>query len=236
MTNNEKTTSLLKVKLNNNIPYEMAIINSNFIIVSMSITEDSLCHLSSTKQEHKERINDICFFKNPNSPSDKAFVSGSSDANIKIWDSRAADSVKTLIPSNNKKVFSLDTNKDLLVAGTEDEICVWDLKMMKQLHRVKFAHSEDITFVKVKDNIILSGGDDNIINVFDIQNGFDMDSVESICNLGQPVTSINFIDEEINFLQCISSVQTFHILNMNTGVSYIEFDGKNVKLIFKISP
>jgi WD40 repeat protein len=230
ITKNENPHALLKVKINDNIPNEMALINSNFVIHSMTLREESLYHLSSTKQEHKERINDVCFFKNSNAPFDKAFISGSSDATIKIWDSRTAESIKTIASSSNKKVFSLDTNKDMLVAGMEREIGVWDLKMMKQLHKVKFAHSEDVTFIKVKENIIISGGEDGIINVFDIQNGFDMDSVLSTGNLGQPVTSIGLIDEEINFLQSISTVQTYHILNMNTGATYFEFDAKNVKI------
>jgi len=229
ITKNEQPNSLLKVKVNPNTPNEMALINSNFSILSMVIKEDSLFHLNTIKHEHTDRINDVCFFKNSNSPFNNAFISGSSDGMIKIWDSRSQDSIKTINASNGKKVFTLDTNTNCLIAGLEREIGVWEIRMMKQLHKVKFAHSEDVTYVKVNNNIIISGGEDNIVNVFDIQNGFDMTSVLATVNVGQPIASMNFIDDDINYLHVNSTVHSFHLLNMWTGVSDFEFDAKNVK-------
>ena len=67
----------------------------------------------------------------------------------------------------------------------------------------------------------------------DIVTGFDMTSVISTANLGQPVASMNFLDDEINYLQVNSTVHSYHLLNMWTGVSNFEFDAKNVKNIYK---
>lgn len=226
MTQNEKH-SILKIKINNNISNEMVLINSNFQLLYMSLKEDNLFHVCSFNKEHQDRINDVTFFENGVSPFDRAFISAGSDGTIKVWDSRTQSSVKS-ISTNGKKVFTVDTNQNILVAGMEREIGVWDLKMMKQIHKVKFAHSEDVTFVKLRNNILLTGGEDSIVNIFDLENGFTMDSVIVTANIGQPIASLGFLDDEFNFLQVITTVQTYHIFNMFTGIPVFEFDSKNV--------
>jgi len=100
--------SLLKVKINPNILNEFALINSNFQINYMAMKEDSVYQLSSFG-EHTNRINDICFFKNSESPFNQAFISGSSDATIKLWDSRTKDSITTIQTLKKSKKYMLLT-------------------------------------------------------------------------------------------------------------------------------
>jgi len=107
------------------------------------------------------------------------------------------------------------------------EIGIWDLKMMKNIYRCKFAHSEDVTSLKLRGNTLISGGEDNIINVFDLTNGLDMDSVVSTANIGQSLQSVDFLDAECNYIQACTTVYTFHIVNMFTGVSIFNFDSKS---------
>ncbi len=227
LTKNESPQSLLKVKVNPNTNNELAIIGSNFKVLSMSIRNDSLFHQTSTLIEHKSRINDISYFKNTNEPFNTAFVSCSNDGTIKIWDSRTEASIKTIIASKGKKVFTVDTSNNLLAAGMEREIGIYDLKMMKPIYKAKFGHSEDVTYIKIKDSFVISGGEDSVVNVFDISNGFDMNSVLATSTVNQPVTMLNTVDDEFNYLQVISTVQTYHILNMFTGVSNFDFDAKS---------
>jgi len=161
------------------------------------------------------------------SPFNQAFISGSSDGTIKIWDSRTKESVRTIQTLKKAKVFCLDTNADQLVAGMDREIGIWDLKMMKNIYRCKFAHCEDVISVKLRDNTLISGGEDNIINVFDLTNGLDMDSVVSTANIGQSLQSVDFLDKECNYIQACTTVYSFHIVNMFTGVDVFNFDAKS---------
>jgi WD40 repeat protein len=193
----------------------------------MSIANDGLYNIMSFK-EHTERINDICFFKNPESPFDRAFITASSDGTIKLWDSRTAGSIKTLKISRGN-IYSLDTNLTTLAAGVGREIGLWDLKMMKNVCRCNFAHSDDVISLKMNDDYLLSGGEDNIINSFEnIKNLITMDSVKSSFNLGQAVASIDFLDYSTNFVHASTTVYTYHIINLSTGVSVFDFDSKNV--------
>jgi WD40 repeat protein len=236
MTNNQEKHALLKIKINPNIPNEFVLVNSNFQIHYMSISDEGVFHNNSFAKEHVDRVNDVCFFKDGQSPFDKAFISASSDGTIKIWDSRASSSVKTINVNQGKQVFTIDTNSEVLVAGLEREIGIWDLKMMKYTGKSKYLHSDDVTYVKVKNNNVLTGGEDGLINVLDISNGLNMDSIVSQVNIVQAVASLDFIDDEMNYIQAITTDHNYHVLNMFTGVSLFEFDAKNVNtyiFIFK---
>jgi WD40 repeat protein len=232
MTNNQEKHALLKIKINPNIANEFVIVNSNFEIIYMSINDEGVFHNNSFAKEHVDRVNDVCFFKEGQSPFDKAFISASSDGSIKIWDSRASASVKTINVNQGKQVFTIDTNPEVLVAGLEREIGIWDLKMMKYTGKSKYLHSDDVTYVKVKNKNVLTGGEDGLINVLDITNGLNMDSIISQVNIVQAIASLDFLDDEINYIQAITTDHNYHILNMYTGVSLFEFDAKNVKQIY----
>jgi WD40 repeat protein len=226
----EEKHSLLKIKINPNFPNELVLINSNFQISYFSLCQDGLFHINTLEREHTDRVNDICYFKNCEGPFNQAIISASSDGSIKIWDSRAKSSVKTIKNKDDKQIFCVETTRDYLIAGMEREISIWDVKMMKQLYKSKFAHSEDVTFLKAKQNILLSGGEDNIVNIFDISMGLSMDSVMATANIGQPISSLDFLDEDLNYVQVITTVKTYEIFNMYTASSLFEFDAKNVNI------
>ena len=69
---------------------------------------------------------------------------------------------------------------------------------------------------------------DSLINVLDISNGLNMDSIISQVNIVQAIASLDFLDDEINYIQAVTTDHNYHILNMYTGVSLFEFDAKNV--------
>jgi len=100
--------------------------------------------------------------------------------------------------------------------------------MMKHLTNCKFAHSETCSSLKIKGNILLSGGEDNIINAFDVsQNTLTMDNVLATINSGQAVSQIDFFDNELEYAQVVTTVFTYMIMNMQTGAKSFEFDAKN---------
>lgn len=219
---NQQDNSILRVKINPHHQNEFALINSNFELNYISINQDGAFNIGSYK-EHKQRVNDICFFSSKNSNFDKAFVSGGNDGVIKIWDSRSPDSAKTL-KTNGIEVFCVDTSDDKLVAGFGREIGIWDLKMMKNMCRYKAGHCMDVVDIKIKGNDLLTAGEDCIINHFNIENGLNMDSLVSAINLGQPANYINFIDENRNLATVNTSVYTMEICSFEKGSSQYSYN------------
>jgi WD40 repeat protein len=219
---NQQDNSILSVKINPHFQNEFALINSNFDLNYLSLNDDGAFNIGSYR-EHKERVNDICFFKSNSSNFDKAFVSGGNDGSIKIWDSRSPNSVKTL-KTNGIQVYCLDTSEDKLVAGFGREIGIWDLKMMKNLCRYKAGHCMDVVDIKLKGNNLLTSGEDCIINHFNIENGLNMDSIVSTINLGQPASSIDFIDSNMNLTHACTSVYTMEICSFEKGSSQYSYN------------
>jgi WD40 repeat protein len=223
---NQAGIGLLSIKCNNNIKNEFAVINSNFQVNYFVIGDDGVYNVCNFS-EHTDRVNDITFFKNCNSPFDKAFMTGSSDGTIKLWDSRMQNSAKT-ISANKAIVNSLDTNCNVLAAGFGLDVGIWDLVKMKNTYRYKYGHSDLVTSVKLRDNQLISGGEDYLVNTYDITNGLNMTSGVSCVNTTQGISKVDFLDNEMNFIQTLTNVFTFNIIDMFKGYSIYEFDAKEV--------
>ena len=187
--------------------------------------------------EHKSRINDISFFHSNQSPLSESFVSGDNDGNILLWDSRAKSSSYKLNTNGKGGILSLDTNEYFLAAGYGTEIASWDLKTMKRIGKNSSAHSELVTCVKFYENYLISGGEDNIINIFDISNKnelnkkinkniLDSDNAVSIMNMGQSIYSVSTMKQ--NYISAITTVNTFFVIDLKSCVSTYEFDSKNI--------
>ena len=187
--------------------------------------------------EHKSRINDISFFHSNQSPLSESFVSGDNEGNILLWDSRAKSSSYKLSTNGKGGILSLDTNENFLAAGYGTEIAAWDLKTMKRIGKNSEMHSEFVTCVKFFENYLISGGEDNIINIFDINNEkelnkkmnkniLDSDYAVSMMNMGQSIYSVSTVKP--NYISAITSVNTFFIINLKSCVQTYEFDSKNI--------
>jgi WD40 repeat protein len=227
--------AILKIVQNPNLKSNFGLISSSFNIIYLSIKEDGVYQLSSHK-EHTERVNDICFFNNQNSESQfqNSFFSGSSDGTFKLWDLRCKESLKTV--KTGMKIYSLDCNDDTLAIAMDREILLYDLKTMKNKSRCKFAHSQDVLSIKYSkfpgnSNTLISGGEDCIINLFDVEptsGKLSMDSVLYTMNTNQSLINVDFIDPEYNFLKCLTTVNTYQYVNLFSGIVKFEFDAKNV--------
>lgn len=223
---NQKENSLLKVKINPNFQNEFALINSNFNVNYLVLNNDGAFNVGSF-QEHQERINDLAFFKSENPLFSKAFVSAGNDGLIKIWDSRSPNSVKTL-KTNGIKVFCLETSEDKLIAGFGREIGIWDLKTMKNICRYRSAHSEDVTCLKLKNKTqLLSGGEDGIINHINLEQGLNIDSIVATLNVGQPLASVDFLDENYNLVQANTTIYTMEICSFEKGSSQFSYNSQS---------
>ena len=230
--------SLLKLKINPNKQGEFIIINSNFTMNYLSFNPQNISlSCNGIYNEHKSRINDISFFHSNQSPLSESFVSGDNDGNILLWDSRAKSSSYKLNTNGKGGILSLDTNEYFLAAGYGTEIASWDLKTMKRIGKNSSAHSELVTCVKFYENYLISGGEDNIINIFDISNKnelnkkinkniLDSDNAVSIMNMGQSIYSVSTMKQ--NYISAITTVNTFFIIDLKSCVSTYEFDSKNI--------
>ena len=230
--------SLLKLKINPNKQGEFVIVNSNFTMNYLSFNPQNISlSCNGVYSEHKSRINDIAFFHSNQSPLSESFVSGDNDGNILLWDSRAKSSSYKLNTNGKGGVLSLDTNESYLAAGYGTEIATWDLKTMKRIGKNSTVHSDLVSCVKFYENYLISGGDDNIINIFDISNGkelnkkinkniLDSDNVVSMMNMGQCITSVSTMKQ--NYISAITAVNTFFVIDLKSCVQTYEFDSKNI--------
>ena len=230
--------SVLKLKINPNIPTDFLIINSNFTMNYLKISpQNSQITLNGIYKEHNSRINDISFFHSNESPMKESFISGDNDGKILIWDSRSKNSSYNLSTHGKGSVLTLDTNNYYICAGYGNEISIWDIRTMKQFGKSSFAHSEPVTYVKFYDKFLLSSSDDYIINIFNLgnydnnkkinKNILSQNNVEVTMNLGQSIFSVTPLED--NYLSAITSVNTFHVINLINCTSQYEFDAKNEK-------
>ena len=230
--------SLLKLKINPNKQGEFIIVNSNFTMNYLSFNPQNISlSCNGVYSEHKSRINDISFFHSNQSPLSESFVSGDNDGNILLWDSRAKSSSYKLSTNGKGGIFSLDTNENYLAAGYGNEIAAWDLKTMKRIGKNSEMHSELVTSVKFFENYLISGGEDNIINIFDINNGnelnkkinkniLDSDYSVSMMNMGQSIYNVSTIKP--NYISAITTINTFFVIELKSCIPTYEFDSKNI--------
>ena len=229
--------SLLKLKINPNKQGEFIIVNSNFTMNYLSFNPQNISlSCNGVYTEHKSRINDVSFFHSNQSPLSESFVSGDNDGTILLWDTRAKSSSFNLSTHGKGAVLSLDTNQYFLGAGYGTEISAWDLRNMKLIGKSSFAHSDVVTCVKFFENYLISGGEDNIINIFDIMNVNEMkkkinknilssESVVSTMNMGQSIYSVSTMKQ--NYISAITTVNTFFVIDLKSCVQTYEFDAKN---------
>ena len=229
--------SLLKLKINPNKQGEFIIVNSNFTMNYLSFNPQNISlSCNGVYSEHKSRINDVSFFHSNQSPLSESFFSGDNDGTILLWDSRAKSSSYKLSTHGKGAVLSLDTNQNFLAAGYGTDISAWDLKTMKQIGKSSFAHSELVTCVKFFENYLISGGEDNIINIFDLCKGNEMnkkinknilsaENIASTMNMGQSIYSVSTMKQ--NYISAITTVNTFFVIDLKSCVQTYEFDAKN---------
>ena len=107
---------------------------------------------------------------------------------------------------------------------------------MKQIGKSSFAHSDVINCVKFYENYLISGGEDNIINIFDIYAGNELnkkinknilksENVASTMNMGQSIYSVSTMKP--NYISAITTVNTFFVIDLKSCVQTYEFDAKN---------
>jgi hypothetical protein len=236
----DDNNSILLIKINPNIQNEFIIVNSNFVMYYLQINIMNYnIQIIGEYKEHKERINDISFFVSNSSPWKESFVSGDNEGLILIWNSGSKNSSYKISTNGKGQVLTLDTKEFLLAAGYGNVISIWDTRKMKLIGKSSFGHSELVRCVKFYDIYLLTAGEDNIINIFNLKNTdidskeinknlLNKDNIEATINLGQSV--LNVFPIQTGYISAITTVNTFHVVSLENCTSQYEFDAKNEKL------
>ena len=91
---------------------------------------------------------------------------------MKVWDRRNGESVGDL-KFNNKPIYSVDCDKNIVCGGSNSEVIFWDLRKMKFLMNYQEAHNDDVTCVRYHSentNWLTTCSTDNLLCHFDFAN------------------------------------------------------------------
>lgn len=77
-------------------------------------------------------------------------MTASEDGLVKIWDRRSNTSVAQVNSGGGKIPFySVSTNSNLIAAGTNEDVLLWDIKNLnKPVGRFVESHVDDVTAVR----------------------------------------------------------------------------------------
>lgn len=161
----------------------------------------------------------------PFSPT--TLYSCSDDSTVKVWDVRTpslstSHAVHTLTNSRNLPFFSMDINHGLISAGSQlkgvdSELVLWDTRKLDQsLRSFIDSHNDDITETKfhpTRKNVLLSGGTDGYVNIYDL-NIIDEDDAQLQCINYASVHSAGFTTNDRIYV--LSHMETFAMFDMSS--------------------
>ncbi|KAI0513592.1 hypothetical protein KFK09_009619 [Dendrobium nobile] len=145
---------------------------------------------------HMSTIHEISFAV-PSSPH--LLCSCSSDATIRMWDTR-----------------------------TFKQILFWDLRSSKQVACLEESHMDDVTQVRFTPNQqskLISSSVDGLLCLFDTVGHIDDDNhLESVMNVGTSIGKFGFFGEKNQKLWCLTHIETLSIWDLRDGRRDINFE------------
>ncbi|RWS27259.1 WD repeat-containing protein 89-like protein [Leptotrombidium deliense] len=140
---------------------------------------------------------------------------------------KSAISFKAQTRNENLNVISFDINSDsnVLAAGCEvavDQnayITLWDMRKNETLKTLSESHTDDVTAVEfhpTKKEILASGSDDQLINIYDIvEEGEEDDGLLYTLNAEESVSKIKWLPNNSEKLACLMENETFQLWDYN---------------------
>ncbi|XP_026461991.1 WD repeat-containing protein 89-like isoform X1 [Ctenocephalides felis] len=212
----------LAVKRDGDLTIAAGLSNASCLIYKLN--DNGLIQLTSIKG-HEEGITELKFDKN----DQNLLYTSSLDGTVKQWDLRnTAQSCYTLKGQDSTKTpllsFDEDISGRLLCAGTEHTdgdafLLFWDSRSTKLLGGYWESHDDDITQVQFhlyKRNLMMSGSTDGLINVFDISQSNEDDSLQYTYNTMSSVQKLNWFKGKNNSenISCITHTNDLQIWDM----------------------
>ena len=135
-------------------PQEVILANSDKSICLLDLNKGVLQPFNPSGKNtlHTNKIETIVYSSLVNKDNANAFMpaavlSASEDRTLKIWDRTSGECAITM-RYKNQPIYSVDTNKNIIVAGTSEDIVFWDVRNTKvPMEILDESHNEDITQV-----------------------------------------------------------------------------------------
>ena len=125
----------------------------------------------------------------------------SEDGVVKLWDRKNGDCVHQL--KADTRFFSLDHNKQMICAGSIEDVIFWDLRKMKQLMRYSESHSDEVScvcFNPANPQQLLTASTDNLCCLFDFNqkpSNSEDDTLEGVYSSSQPLIACGYIGNDM---------------------------------------
>ncbi|KAL0920177.1 hypothetical protein M5K25_009295 [Dendrobium thyrsiflorum] len=177
---------------------------------------------------HISTIHEISFGV-PSSPH--LLCSCSSDATVRMWDTRTFKQVSLIKAASYQEIFSFcvgGSSTNLLAGGGKSQILFWDLRSSKQVACLEESHMDDVTQVRFtpnQQNKLVSSSVDGLLCLFDTVGHIDDDNhLESVMNVGTSVGKFGFFGEKNQKLWCLTHIETLSIWDWRDGRRDINFE------------
>lgn len=188
------------------LPESLAVSTSTNNIVLFDC--ETLNPLNTITKAHDDVITGLVSSNDP-----YTFISSSRDGTVKCWDARTRKAARTY--RLNAGIISVAHHRgtDRLAVGTElkgtDAIVnIYDSRNSSPIVTYTDSHSEDVTSLSwhPHNNLLLSGGGDGIINVFDTSIIDEDDAVLQVFNHGSSIHLAQFVGK--NEVLAMSHMET----------------------------
>lgn len=151
-------------------------------------------------------------------------MSCSKDGTIQLYDSRVMKAQATLNAGQNGSrhpVYSIDASKNIICAGTHEDIVVWDIANMKKpLYRFVESHNEDVTCLQLYQDQLISCSIDNVLSMFTLKAGStEEDMIEGAYSSTQPLIACGFVNSKV--IWTLTSINTVELLRVEDATCFL---------------
>lgn len=183
----------------------MALANTDFSIALMDLNLAGKTASFKKEHFHTKQIHSLKYSNDEsNEYLQHVVLSASSDGTVKLWDRRNGEAVGVL-KHQNCPFYSVDTNKQIISAGTNSELVFWDIRKMKPpLFTYKSSHTDDITglaYHPANPDWLITCSTDNLMCHFDFNGKANIldeeETMEGVYCSTQPLINCGYINKDM---------------------------------------